>query len=263
MIAAIAAVITILVIVAIGIFAPIIGIIVFVLLCIGIGIYAFVKPDSFRHIIGEIQGTPQISDAHNSEATTDSHVQNVAVTVPENESPQPLERIHHRLDELFNQQVSTSNNLGQKIIDLNDAVSVLQQQCQTIQQEITQLHSSLPQNKPTIVEETSFAYPAVYYAQTVDSQNPVGFTKEALSKNKDKCFFIIIQTSETEATYSLIAEKEIQDAVVSMFNPLITASSEYDSIPPQLTCVYTSQVGELELNNGIWKIINKQKVKIE
>ena len=74
--------------------------------------------------------------------------------------------------------------------------------------------------------------------------------------------FEIIATNPTDATYHLISDDALLDSMVNMFNPIITDSSEYDSIPVQVNRIDTICDGILQLSNGVWQIIKKQTIKI-
>ena len=233
---------------------------------IAIGIFAIIKRDAFDSFIKEIFHTRKKHEYTESQAvvkenTTDPY--------------QLLLQIEDKIYELRKIQQDTLNKLNNldqlaiNIASLNDSMQSLLQQVTNMKQSVENRPSSLEQNRQNniiseiVLEDTdSPQYPITYYAQSVDSHNPLGFIEKNLTKEKDKSMFEIIATNPTDATYHLISDDALQDSMVNMFNPIITDSSEYDSIPLKINKIETIYDGILQLSNGIWQIVKKQKITI-
>lgn len=233
---------------------------------IAIGIFAITKRDAFDSFIKEIFPT------HKKQEYTASQT-----VVEENttDSNQLLLQIEGKISELEKMQKDTLNKLNNleqlanNIASRNDSVQSLLQQVTNQKQSVENRPFSLEQNRQNnviseiVVEDTdSPQYPITCYAQSVDSHNPLGFIEKNLTKEKDKSMFEIIATNPTDATYHLISDDALLDSMVNMFNPIITDSSEYDSIPVQVNRIDTICDGILQLSNGVWQIIKKQTIKI-
>lgn len=233
---------------------------------IAIGIFAITKRDAFDSFIKEIFPTRK------KQKYTESQV-----VVKENttDSNQLLLQIEGKISELEKMQKDTLNKLNNleqlanNIASRNDSVQSLLQQVTNQKQSVENRPFSLEQNRQNnvlseiVVEDTeSPQYPITCYAQSVDSRNPLGFIEKNLTKEKDKSMFEIIATNPTDATYHLISDDALLDSMVNMFNPIITDSSEYDSIPVQVNRIDTICDGILQLSNGVWQIIKKQTIKI-
>lgn len=239
---------------------------IIVLMSIVIGFFAAIRRDAFDSFFKEIfpkrkKQEYTASQTVVEENTTDSNI--------------VLLQIEGKISELEKMQKDTLNKLNNleqlanNIASRNDSVQSLLQQVTNQKQSVENRPFSLEQNRQNnvlseiVVEDTdSPQYPITCYAQSVDSHNPLGFIDRNLTKNRDKSMFEIIVTSHTDATYHLISDDALLDSMVNMFNPIITDSSEYDSIPVQVNRIDTICDGILQLSNGVWQIIKKQTIKI-
>ncbi|MBR4564101.1 MAG: hypothetical protein IKO26_06600 [Paludibacteraceae bacterium] len=233
---------------------------------IAIGIFAITKRDAFDSFIKEIFPTRKKQEYTASQTVVEENT---------TDSNQLLLQIEGKISELEKMQKDTLNKLNNleqlanNIASRNDSVQSLLQQVTNQKQSVENRPFSLEQNRQNnviseiVVEDTdSPQYPITCYAQSVDSHNPLGFIDRNLTKNRDKSMFEIIVTSHTDATYHLISDDALLDSMVNMFNPIITDSSEYDSIPVQVNRIDTICDGILQLSNGVWQIIKKQTIKI-
>ena len=233
---------------------------------IAIGIFAISKRDAFDSFIKEILPTRRKHEYAESQAVVKENA-----TDPK----QLLLQIEDKICKLEKNQQDTVNKLNnyvqlaKDIASLNDSVQSLLQQVNNLKQSVENRPLSLEQNRQKnviseiVVEDTDGSqYPITYYAQSVDSHNPLGFIEKNLTKERDKSMFEIIATNPTDATYHLISDKTLLDSMINMFNPIITDSSEYESIPVKINKIDTIYEGILQLSNGVWQIIKKQVIKI-
>ncbi|GEM_PF-5726571 len=199
----------------------------------------------------------------NVESTADE----LSVQEKNNEIKKEQFVLPHDLQPLKNDIMS----LKAVIVTMERQMAEKQLQYRALQEDITRISSTLQSillEKREAQERTEtqaiplIIYPQVFYSQGVDSHSPLGFSVNKLYKQSDKCIFVITINNATEATYSFIKSKDVQDAAISMFNPVISESSEYDSIPAHISEIRVVQPGILHLSGEVWHIINKQKIQM-
>lgn len=235
---------------------------IIILLSITIGFFATTKRHLFESFVKEI--LPQRKKQENIE----NHVTKAEDKLEDfQQKPKSIEEQIITLNREIN---AAMNNIAEHIASQNKVMNYLQQQIENMNISIENIQLEMKQNKQadsfsntTIDKKENSHYPMTYYAQMVDSLNPVGFYEKNLTRERDKSMFEIIVTNETNATYHLISDEALFDSMVSMFNPIITDSAEYDSIPSLISNITVIHDGILCLSNGIWQIIKKQKIHIE
>ena len=221
------------------------GIIVIVLIC---SIY----PKQFVHIYNQLFFSESEKDGPSLTEKTKEENSQVELKIVNYDNEQ-FDSIISRIDALEKFQEATNANIQtlytntKKIIEYINRMNGQTQQTQ----------------KKETGSDTNQLYPRTFYAQAVDSLNPLGFTQHRLTKERDKSIFVITVTSKTKATYALINDSDIQQGLINMINPIITNSSEYDGIPPIVKKIYTIVPGILNLSNDVWIISKKQQVKFE
>lgn len=252
-------IITVIVIILLILLEPIIlwlFLVLFFIAAVSIGIIAFVKPavlkdfaKRFKNSKAEVLCEQQLNSDN-------------AVFVMHNEPSYIEKELCQKIDIIEN-RVSI---LLQEVQRLRSSLLMIKQGLDSCQDIIEKLNSRLlveqkKEDKLDLGIEMPI-YPITYYAQAVDSTHPLGFKIDSLTKVEDKSVFIITVKSELTASYCLIPDLQVQEAIISMFDPIITESSEYDNIPRNITQIITLQEGELILDSNVWKIVNKQKIKI-
>ncbi|MBR1786971.1 MAG: trypsin-like peptidase domain-containing protein [Paludibacteraceae bacterium] len=196
-------------------------VIFFILLCVAFGIFAVVKPDLLKSIIAKIK-----------QITTSKIPSNSKPQKEDNQVRTILREIKIKQDLLLTKQDLEQNNseitavIKENATSLQNQIIVLSRTIQELQE--SKNNSVENEMSKTVTEQKPIAeYPYVRYAQAVDSLQPLGFTNARLTKVRDKSIFLIVVKSETEAIYSLIPDNTMLVAVASMFDPVITNSSEY------------------------------------
>ena len=149
--------------------------------------------------------------------------------------------------------------LNENVVELIDQVGLLQEAVEAMTKKL----GSIEVKENGI--EKSHAEPLVQtlYSKMVDSLNPLGFRLDNLKENETGCAFRITLVNGQEGQYETIDNKEIQQELLSAFNPLITDSSVYDVVPPNATKIVVVKKGSLRKENGILKITEKQTIKFE
>lgn len=228
------------------------GVILLVLYCIALGVFAAVRPDLLKSILLELKKCPiqrSITEEKQEEMKDELVVS--------------IKNIEQQIRILSDKQLRLEGILShhQSAIEL---VTSMQQQIDSLKEEINRssVNYNISNDSINSGGAAPSQYPITYYAQSVDSMQPLGFTQRGLTRVRDKSIFVLTITNETEAVYSLIPDELILNGVVSMFNPVITDSSDYDSVPPQINNIRTTEAGVLKFVNGVWQIIKKQKVNI-
>lgn len=116
---------------------------------------------------------------------------------------------------------------------------------------------ALKQGKVT-PENSNPIYPLQMYSEMIDSMLPLGFYKANLKSTSIGCAFKIMLNDDRTGTFQFVEDPNIQMEILSAFNPIVTESSEYDSVPATPTKIILVEPGMLYLENGIWIIKKKQ-----
>lgn len=157
-------------------------------------------------------------------------------------------------------------NMQQNVFSLNKELQNLLVKLDVIQEGIEQLKEH--QVKFTVDETDGFSSllkspTMVYYAQMVDSTSPLGFKTVNLKKSAEGCAFKITLNDGVNGVYEMVDDEEIQQEMLAAFNPIISESSVFDVIPCNPTRIVVVEKGEIVKENEVFKIISKQKIKIE
>lgn len=63
-------------------------------------------------------------------------------------------------------------------------------------------------------------------------------------------------------TYETVDDQEIQQEMLSAFNPLISDSSDYAFVPQYPTGFNVVSPGTIVKENNVFQIVNKQRIEI-
>lgn len=183
-----------------------------------------------------------------------------------------IQALEDNISALSNKDLKEPDSeLDRRLNDLESKIKRLESKIAKLQEGLSKILSSQPSAASVNLQEDNVnqklvqpeIFPKTYYAQAVDSVNPLGFTLNGLTDQSDRSFFVITILNEHMGEYKLVDSPNILNGIISFFNPLITNSSEYDSIPQTISRVCTSQPGTLVFSNGIWQITKKQKIIID
>lgn len=154
-------------------------------------------------------------------------------------------------------------NMLQLIYSLNQTVADLSKKIDAMQKDIAQLKERQRDWSPaeSIVHSIP-PMPRTYYAKMVDSTNPLGFRIESLKSTAAGCAFKITITDDRGGTYETIDDREIQQEMLSAFNPLISDSSDYAFVPQYPTGFNVVSPGTIVKENNVFQIVNKQRIEI-
>lgn len=156
-------------------------------------------------------------------------------------------------------------NIQQSVFALNQRLQILFEKMDSMQLSLEEIQKSISETKSN--EKINPTKPitqhqTVYYAKMVDSANPIGFSISNLKDTEDGCAFKITLYDGLEGHYEMIDDADIQQEILSAFNPLVSDSSEYDFIPQNPTQIIVMQSGNVVLEDKILKITKKQKIKM-
>lgn len=118
-------------------------------------------------------------------------------------------------------------------------------------------------DQPTEDPEAQDVQEKTYFTKMVDSTNPSGFLVKNLKGTAHGCVFEIRMHNATDGEYEIIHDKEIISEVFSIFDPVITSSSEFDSIPQNATDIIVLERGAVKREQDVLKITKKQKIKLQ
>lgn len=154
-------------------------------------------------------------------------------------------------------------NMLQLIYSLNQTVADLSKKIDAMQKDIAQLKERQRNLSPAeSIVHTLPPMPRIYYAKMVDSTNPLGFRIESLKNTADGCAFKITITDDRGGTYETVDDREIQQEMLSAFNPLISDSSDYAFVPQYPTGFNVVSPGTIVKENNVFQIVNKQRIEI-
>lgn len=154
-------------------------------------------------------------------------------------------------------------NMLQLMYSLNQTVADLSKKIDAMQKDIAQLKERQRELSPveSIVHPLP-SMPRIYYAKMVDSTNPLGFRIESLKSTAVGCAFKIIITDNQNGTYETVDDREIQQEMLSAFNPLISDSSDYAFVPQYPKGFNVVSSGIIVKENNVFRIVNKQRIEI-
>lgn len=154
-------------------------------------------------------------------------------------------------------------NMLQLIYSLNQTVADLSKKIDAMQKDIAQLKERQRDWSPAeSIVHTLPSIPRTYYAKMVDSTNPLGFRIESLKSTADGCAFKITITDDRGGTFETVDDREIQQEMLSAFNPLISDSSDYAFVPQYPTGFNVVSPGTIVKENNVFQIVNKQRIEI-
>lgn len=156
-------------------------------------------------------------------------------------------------------------NMQQMVFSLKQEIANVVIGIDALQESLNQLEKH--QAKISLHENDAAPMPSqtenrIYYAKMVDSMTPLGFKIDNLKNTEDGCAFKITIKNDLEGYYQIIDDQGIQQEVMSAFNPLISDSSIYGSIPQTPTQITIVQPGTVVKENQIFRIVNKQIIEI-
>ncbi len=152
-----------------------------------------------------------------------------------------------------------ARQLNENVVELIDQVGLLQEAVEAI----NKIVGSFEVKENGIAKSHAKPYVKTIYSEMVDSLNPLGFRLANLKENETGCAFRITLVNGQDGQYETVENNEIQQELLSAFNPLITDSSVYDVVPPNATKIVVIKKGTLRKENDILKITEKQTIKFE
>lgn len=173
------------------------------------------------------------------------------------------------LQTFISQQVQANSrdmaNMQQNVFSLNQKLQNLLDKLDIIQDFIDELKEHQTGNT-LITSQMSLTSPepqiTTYYAKMVDSTYPLGFKIDNLKNNEDGCAFMITLKGESEGSYRIVDDAEIQQEILAAFNPIISDSSTYDYLPQNPTQITVINEGMVVKEDGLLRITKKQKIEI-
>lgn len=125
-----------------------------------------------------------------------------------------------------------------------------------------QCNVSEKQNIETLTKKINDVFPVTKFGKLVDCYSPLGFVDANLLDKPEGCCFSIFIISNGIARYRLVENSEMKQEALQMFNPVISTGCEFDNRPTIIQDAINVEDGSLKLNNGIWTIISKNKIKL-
>ena len=159
-------------------------------------------------------------------------------------------------------------NLQQNVFNNSKSIQILDEKLNLILEKIGKLEDHISEHKyePTTygVEDAELSTPIIssFYAKMVDSTEPLGFKVENLKTTDDGCAFKITIINDNEGSYTFIEDNDIQQELLAAFNPLITDSSTFDTLPQNPTRISVEHAGTLIKEENVLRITNKQIIKL-
>lgn len=166
----------------------------------------------------------------------------------ESEHNDDVKEIKSNISEL---RIVLNNILNNQKMLLSEIDSLLQKECNTI------AHN----NSKMRTEINNSIFPIRMYSEMIDSTVPLGFSNDKLKSTSIGCAFIIQLIDEKNGTFQFVDDPNIQMEILSAFNPIVTDSSEYGSVPASPAKIIIVEPGMLYLENNIWLIKKKQIIK--
>lgn len=141
----------------------------------------------------------------------------------------------------------------------------------SLEQEVFELRKQLECHNATLPSGNSYVvndeikelYPICCFSEMIDCYSPLGFKAENIRRKELNCVFKIEIQSASKGTYQFVEDTAIQDEILSAFNPIITESAEYDSLPTTPSKIIIVSPGEICLKDGVWQITKKQKIAFD
>lgn len=178
-----------------------------------------------------------------------------------------LQKIETGQKGILLQKNADMKEIVSRISDLTCTVKELQSTLQNLQASIEYLGTSREDtNLSDKVVRADFqeqVYPYVLYAQMLDSDSPKGFLVSELKKVEKGCVFKLTIQSRDTGIFEFVDDETIHLEILSAFNPIVTETSDYENINSSQSRIIVMEPGVLRLENNVWEIMNKQKVKIE
>ena len=170
-----------------------------------------------------------------------------------------LRQLSSDTQEYVNKLGTLVRQLNENVVELIDQVGLLQEAVEAMTKKV----ESVEVKENGIAKSHAEPLVQTLYSKMVDSLNPLGFRSANLKESETGCAFRITLVNGQEGQYETIDNKEIQQELLSAFNPLITDSSVYDVVPPNATKIVVVKKGLLRKENDILKITEKQTIKFE
>lgn len=170
-----------------------------------------------------------------------------------------VSKVYQSEQEQFDNLNSSIKHLNENVVELIEQVGLLQEVVDSMKEkmkglEVLETENAVLQTKPIV---------QVFYSKMVDTLDPLGFKISNLKSNMASCAFKITMLDGQNGQYETIEDSEIQQELLSAFNPLITDSSLYDSIPPNATRIVVVKPGMLQKEHDVLRILKKQTIKLE
>ena len=181
----------------------------------------------------------------------------------------------HTSNIMLNDSISKQNVMMEKdCISLRQDVFKLSQQIDVILNRLNEVQKSmnrlLNDNSElfALIKSVDVQQPIknrqhIFYANMVDSFNPLGFKKTNLKSDGTGCAFRIDMENERDGSYSFVEDECVQQEVLMAFNPIVSDSSTYDYIPVNPSRIIMVERGVVEEEGDLLVIKKKMVIKFE
>ncbi len=177
-----------------------------------------------------------------------------------------MQKLEKSINQLSSQQLESREKVLSDINDVHQSVLVLSQTVTQLVKQVELLNQNMQKEETSPPVESSIVeaeYPQKRYAGIIDSDSPLGFRNDNIKTEMTSCVFQLTLSDAANGTYQFVDDADIQKQILSAFDPVVTASSDYDNAYGAISKIKVVSPGVIKLENGIWRIITKQKVEFE
>ncbi len=178
-----------------------------------------------------------------------------------------MQKLERSINQLSSQQLESRGEVLSGISEVYRSVQVLSLTVTQLVKQVEQLNQNMQKEETPPPIESSMVeveYPQKRYAGIIDSDSPLGFRTENIkAEMTSSCVFQLTLADAANGTYQFVDDADIQKQILSAFDPVVTASSDYEISYGTISKIKIVSPGVIRLENGIWRIITKQKVEFE
>lgn len=177
-----------------------------------------------------------------------------------------MQKLEKSINQLSSEQLESQEKVLSSINEVQKSVQVLSQTVTLLVKQVELLNQNMQKKETLHPAESSIVeveYPQKRYAGMIDSYSPLGFRNDNIKEETASCIFQLTFADAANGTYQFVDDADIQTEILSAFDPVVTASSDYEVSYGTISKIKVVSPGVIRLENGIWRIITKQKIEFE